>query len=154
MPSLPEEADIKNPAVTSRAIARKRGGIGNPMADVLLPEGRTVALVVREAATRALRERGYAVVDEKSPAAANVMPLNVDIRKFWSWSKPGFSALTLSFESELAMHGDMLAGGKDAVVRAQTEQQFQLVTDGARQKFIQGGVNELVQQIKASIRTP
>ena len=40
-PSLKDEA-IDNPAITSRAIARKRSGYGMAMGDILLPEGQTV----------------------------------------------------------------------------------------------------------------
>ena len=48
IPSLQDPKEISNPAITSRAIARKRGGFGAAMADILLPEGRTVEQVVRD----------------------------------------------------------------------------------------------------------
>jgi hypothetical protein len=49
IPSLMNDAEIKNPAITARAVARKRGGFGKTLGDVgdvLLPEGRTVTNVV------------------------------------------------------------------------------------------------------------
>jgi hypothetical protein len=153
VPSLSEE-DFNDFALRARAIARKRNAFGQALGDVALPEGRTVAQLVREAATKALRQQGYAVVEDKSPMAAKAMPLDLGIVKFWSWGKPGFAAYTLTFESEVAMRGDMLAGGSATTVQARTEDGFQIVTDGVQQQFTQGGVNQLVERMKAAIRVP
>jgi hypothetical protein len=60
----------------------------------------------------------------------------------------------LTFESEVAMRGGVLASGDATTVRARTEDGFQIVTEGAQQEFMQGGVNQLVEQMKAAIRTP
>jgi hypothetical protein len=66
VPSLENAAEINDPGIRARAIARKRGGFGNAMADILLPENRTVDQLVREAVTNALHQSGYQVVDDKS----------------------------------------------------------------------------------------
>jgi hypothetical protein len=153
VPSLAEE-DFKDSALRARAIARKRNAMGQALGDVTLPEGRTVAQLVRDAAIKALRQRGYAVVDDRSPEAANAMALDLNIVKFWAWGTPGFAAYTLTFESEVAMRGGVLASGDATTVRARTEDGFQIVTEGAQQEFMQGGVNQLVEQMKAAIRTP
>jgi hypothetical protein len=58
-------------------------------AEILLPEGRTVEQIVREAATKALAEKGYAVVAEESPEFAQALPVNIEIQQFWSWFTPG-----------------------------------------------------------------
>jgi len=153
VPSLAEE-DFNDSALRARAIARKRNSMGQALGDVTLPEGRTVAQLVREAATKALRQQGYAVVDDRSPMAAKAMPLDLGIVKFWSWGTPGFATYTLTFESEVAMQGDVLAGRNATTVRARLEDGFQIVTEGARQEFMQRGVNQLVEQMKAAIRAP
>lgn len=153
VPSLAEQ-DFNDYAVRARAISRKRNALGMALGDVTLPEGRTVAQVVREAATKALRQQGYAVVDDQSPMASKASPLAIDVVKFWSWGTTAFASITLTFESEVAMRGDVLAGGNAATVRARTEDQFQIVTEPTRQEFMQAGVNQLVEQMKAAVRAP
>jgi len=80
IPSLKEEADLTNRAITVRAIARKRGGFGMALGDIVLPEGQTVEGLVKDAVIRSLRESGYRVVDESDAA---------DIDQFLSWFSPG-----------------------------------------------------------------
>lgn len=153
VPSLHEE-DFNDAKLRARAVARKRNAMGQALGDYALPEGRTVAQVIREAATKALRQQGYAVVDDQSPMVAKALPLELSIVKFWTWGTPGFAAYTLTFESEVAMRGDLLASGNAATVRARAEDGFQIVTEGVQQEFMQGGVNQLVEQMKAAIRAP
>src|SRR5262245_65653082 len=62
-PSL-KAGDVTNKAITSRAVARKRNGWGMTMGDILLPEGRTVEDLVKEALTKAFRESGYKVTTQ------------------------------------------------------------------------------------------
>lgn len=61
IPSLMDD-DINNKALTLRAVARKRNGFGKAPGEILLPEGRTVELLVKEALTRAFREAGDRVL--------------------------------------------------------------------------------------------
>ena len=102
-PSLASEADVHNPAVTERAVGRKRGSYGARLGDVLLPEGQTVTGLVRSAATTALREKGYIVVDD--PSLPEVVPLSIDIEQFWAWFKPGLLQVTVEFDSQLQIYG-------------------------------------------------
>jgi hypothetical protein len=55
-PSLQNAKDITNPAITARAVARKRDGYGAAWGDIILPEGRTVAALVRGATQKAFQE--------------------------------------------------------------------------------------------------
>ncbi len=106
-PSIPSLMDgqIGNSAITSRAIARKRGGFGQAMGDIVLPEGRTVVQVVREVLSRGLRESGYRVLEEGEPTYDDAVPLEVDIHQFWAWFTPGFWAITLEFDSRIRVFG-------------------------------------------------
>ena len=90
-PSLSPEGDT--PDVRARAVSRKRNGYGMALGDVTLAPGQTVAGQVSDALQQAFRQAGYTVVTEAGAAA----PIIVDVRikKFWSWTKPGFSAITL-----------------------------------------------------------
>ena len=68
-----------------RAVARKRNGYGMAMGDILLPEGRTVALLIQDCLRQALIEQGYSVIDDKSKIMPSTYMVDTDILKFWSW---------------------------------------------------------------------
>ena len=153
-PSLEKPEDINNRAITARAIARKRGGYGNAMADILLPEGRTVELVVREAVTKALREKGYRVVEPASPEAAKALPLEVDIQQFWMWMTPGFFAITLEQRGIVTMNSVALVGGEAVVVQGYAKVSTMAATDDEWKKTITQGVNDFIEQMKAKLRSP
>ncbi len=106
-PSIPSLMDgqINNSAITSRAIARKRGGFGAALGDIVLPEGRTVVQVVSEVLSRGLRESGYRVLEAGEPKYDDAVPLEVDIHQFWAWFTPGFWAITLEFDSRIRVSG-------------------------------------------------
>jgi hypothetical protein len=154
VPSLEKAEEMKDPAITARAIARKRGGFGKAMADILLPEGRTVAQVVAEAVTTALRQQGYAVVDEKSPEFARAIPLSVEIRQFWSWFSPGFWAISLEFESIVVLKSEAMFAGKDETVRGYAIVKSMAATDGEWQRSMQEGVADLIDKLTAKIARP
>jgi hypothetical protein len=105
-PSL-QGGEIGDKAITSRAIARKRGGTGLAMGDILLPEGRTVENVVREALTKSFRDAGYRVIDGAPGANDNVVPIEADIEQFWSWDIPGFWVFAMEFEARVSIKGDI-----------------------------------------------
>jgi uncharacterized lipoprotein YajG len=148
VPSLRNPADLEDSMIRSRAVARKRGGFGKAMADILLPEDRTVEQLVREAATKALRERGYAVVDDKSPEQAKALPLELEIQQFWTWVTPGFATMKVEFESIVVMKGDALLAGAQESVRGYTRVESLAVTDGEWLRTMQQGVNDLIEQMK------
>ena len=153
VPSLQKAAETQNPAITARAIARKRGGFGNALADILLPEGRTVSQVVREAVTSALNDKGYAVVEEGSANFGNASPMQVDIEQFWSWFTPGMWLISLEFESKLLMQGSMLAGEKDVAIRGYNKLDSAAATDGRWQQVMQAGIQDLVEKIKEKLKS-
>jgi hypothetical protein len=153
-PSLEKPEDLNNRAITARAIARKRGGYGNAMADILLPEGRTVELVVREAVTKALREKGYRVVEPASPEAAKALPLEVDIQQFWMWMTPGFFAITLEQRGIVSMNSVALVGGEAVVVKGYAKVSTMAATDEEWKKTITLGVSDLTENVKTKLRSP
>ena len=148
-PSLENAQELKNVAITSRAVARKRGGYGMAFANVLLPEGRTVELVVREAAARALTEQGYEVVDAKSPHFENALPMQIDIDQFWAWFTPGFWQVTVEFRSLLLVKGEGLTGRKEVSVRGNAVVKGMAVTDSEWKEVVVAGVNDLTKSLKA-----
>jgi hypothetical protein len=153
-PSLEHPQELKDPAITARAIARKRGGFGNAAADILLPPGRTVAQVVTEAITDALHQRGYAVVQPGAPQYDTALPLGVDIRQFWSWLTPGFWTISLENESILLLRGAPLFAGEGESVRGYAIVNTMAATDGEWQRTMQLGVQDLVEKVKAKLPQP
>jgi hypothetical protein len=151
IPSLQNAAEINDPAITSRAVARKRGGFGPAMADILLPEGRNVEQLVREAVTRAVIEKGYAVVDDRSPEFGKALPLQVDIQQFWSWFIPGFFLRSLEFEGILRLQSPVLIGGNDETVRGYSIVKSMVATDTEWHQVMQQGIQDVIVKIKARV---
>ena len=151
-PSLENAQELKNAAIISRAIARKRGGYGMAFANVLLPEGRTVELVVREAVAKALIEQGYEVVDAKSPQYEKALPMQVDIDQFWAWFTPGFWQVTVEFRGLLLVKAEGLTGRKEDIVRGNAEVKGMAVTDSEWKEVVVAGVNDLTKNLKAVIK--
>ena len=103
-PSL-KYGEIDNPAITSRAIARKRSGYGMAMGDILLPEGQTVEQLATTALTRGLREAGFRVLLREQEGYEQAIPLEADIRQFWAWFSPGLFAAHLEFDARIQVTG-------------------------------------------------
>jgi hypothetical protein len=154
IPSLQNAAEIEDRAITSRAIARKRGGFGAALADILLPEGRTVEQLVREAVTKAVNENGYTVVDERSPEFGNALPLQIDIQQFWAWFTPGFFLLSVEFEGILVLKGEALIGSAERQVRAYGIVKGMVATDNEWQEVMRLGIADLIETVKASVKRP
>ena len=124
------------------------------LSDILLPEGRTVEKVVREAVTKALADKGYAVVEAEDPHYATALPLKVDVQKFWSWMTPGFFTISLEFESTLTMQGDAMLDLKQEMVRGYSHANFFAATDDAWQETMQEGLTDLMSKISTKLRKP
>ncbi|MGZ4925957.1 MAG: hypothetical protein ACXV4B_05830 [Halobacteriota archaeon] len=154
VPSLQNAEEIKDRAITSRAVARKRGGFGAAMADILLPEGRTVEQLVREALTKAVTEKGYSVVDDKSPEFGKALPLQVDIQQFWSWFTPGFFLLSVEFEGILLLKGPVLIGSNEETIRGYSIVKGMVATDNEWQQVMQQGIQDVIEKVKARVKTP
>lgn len=107
-PSIPSlrNGEINDRKITSRAIARKRNTYGQALGDILLPEGRTVEQLTREALTKALNESGYEVLSKDDPGYETARPLTVEIDQFWAWVTPGFWEIAMEFEAKVRLVGD------------------------------------------------
>ena len=153
-PSIGNDADIQNPAVTSRAVARKRNSFGMAMGDVTLPANTSVAGLVRDSAKKALQDKGYAVIDEGSPNSANALVLAIDVEQFWAWVQPGFTTLTFTFNSAVILKGGGLLISDSAPVISQAVVNSAFGTESIWAQTIQNGVNNLTEDIKRQIKSP
>jgi len=145
IPSIPslKGGEVGNPAITSRAIARKRGGFGQALGDILLPEGDTVAGIVQEALTDAFRDRGYRVVSESDPDFAEAVPLEVDIERFWGWFQPGFWQVKIHYESLIHVKGDIGPYVEGKSYEKQTEIGTQMATGEVWLRAVSTNLDEL-----------
>lgn len=153
VPSLENPAEIQDRAIRSRAIARKRNGWGQAMGDILLPERSTVEELVRQAMTTALRESGYAVVEDKSNVSEKPIPLSIDIQQFWSWFTPGVP-VSMEFESILVIKNEKLLTNPGEPVRGYAIVRAMGATDSGWQRTVQEGIADLIHKLKARIRRP
>ena len=104
IPSLKND-EIDDPAITSRAIARKRNSYGKALGDIVLPEGKTVAGLVESSLAKGLRENGYRVLTPDDAGYDEAAAIQVDIEKFWGWFSPGFWSIGINFETLLRLTG-------------------------------------------------
>ncbi|MCK4840164.1 MAG: hypothetical protein KAS94_15265 [Desulfobulbaceae bacterium] len=150
IPSL-KNGEIGNKAITARAIARKRNGFGKAMGDILLPEGKTVEILTREALVRSLREKGFQVLEPSDPGYENAIAVEADIYQFWAWITPGFWAMKLDFEARVLIKGDIGAFKTGQEVRSSTRLHTQAAGTRAWTNILKQGVDDLVKQVKETI---
>ena len=152
IPSLMNDAEIKDPKITSRAIARKRGGFGKALGDVLLPEGRTVMQVVEEALTWSLQEAGYRVVNKQHPEASTAIPLEADIDQFWAWFRPGFAEVAVEFESSVRLTSPPLPALQTSPVKGTSRVTGMAATSGTWQEAVTRGVDDFARNARERLR--
>jgi len=146
VPSL-KGKEIDDKAITARAIARKRNGYGKALGDILLPEGRTVENLVREALTKSFRDAGYRVVDGAPGSTDNVVPIEADIEQFWSWVTPGFWAMSMEFEARVSIKGDIPPFKNGETVRGYVELHTQAAGTRAWVNTFNKGIGAFVAEV-------
>jgi uncharacterized lipoprotein YajG len=151
-PSLQNASEITDPSITARAVARKRGGFGAALGDILLPPGQSVAALVRAAARKALADKGYAVVDASSPHYIAAAPLNIDITQFWSWFSPGFASVRIDFKGTLTLHGAGLLGRDPTTVTSHVTHEGMAIFESDWRDLVQRGVEDLSQRIEERVK--
>lgn len=151
IPSLKDD-DITNKAITSRAVARKRNAYGKALGDILLPEGRTVEMLVKEALTRAFREAGYRVLEPGDADYETALPVSAEIEQFWSWFTPGFWAITLEFEARVKISGPVAPFHQGEVVRGYARVKSGGATSSIWTEVIHQGLEDLIGNIKTRLQ--
>lgn len=157
MPSTPslKDGEINDRAVTSRAVARKRGGYGNAMGDIVLPEGRTVAQLTREVLAKALRQAGYRVVAEGEPGYAGARPLGASIWQFWAWVTPGAFLVAVEHQALLELEGDWPLADRTREVRCYARVTSALgATTSLWEEAFQASLADLVANLEAALKRP
>jgi hypothetical protein len=150
-PSLNEE-EIKDANIRSRAIGRKRNTYGKALGDFLLPEGKTVQGFVKEAMSKALREKGYAVVEPRSTDYEKAIPLEAAINQLWTYMTPGFWALTLEFETIVNVQGDVFQNSKEEQIRGYSRLSAQTGAESNYIEVMQNGIDNFIDNFKKKLR--
>lgn len=150
IPSL-KNNEINDPAITSRAIARKRNAFGAAMGDILLPEGQTVMDLVSSSLSKGLRENGFRVVSESDPDFAGAAPLEVQIENFWGWFQPGFWQLKLHFDTAITVRGPVAIFTDGESFASDVEMGFQLANTSNWTETFDASLAELNQEISARL---
>jgi uncharacterized lipoprotein YajG len=155
-PSIPslKNAEINDPRITSRAIARKRNTYGMALGDILLPEGRTVEQLTREALASALSEAGYRVLSEGDPGYSDATPLSAEIDQFWAWFTPGFAEIAIEFEARVRLVGDWPLAATEREVRGYARVTGFAGTTSLWRSGIDAGIHNLIEAVARALARP
>jgi len=151
MPSLMTN-DINNKSITSRAVGRKRGGMGRALGDVLLPEGTTVATLVEATVARGLRESGYRVLRLGDTGYEQAIPITVRVEQFWSWFNPGFAAVTLTNRTLVSVQGAIPPLAQSRQFSSQVQNSMQMVVESDWLAIVNKGLEALAAAVRDGIR--
>lgn len=139
-------------AERGRAVARKRNSFGQAMGDVLLQDGATVVGVVRQNVAAAFEQAGYRVVPAGSTASPAPVTVDVSIKKFWAWMRPGFWAL--SFNSNIETILAPVGSGTPTTVSVSVSEGRQLGTDAAWIDIVQKALADYRVQAATKLAGP
>jgi hypothetical protein len=95
---------VGDPAITQRAFGQMRSAGLDPLYDLLLPPGRTVSELTREALEAGFHRAGVRVLAPGDPGAEGAAHVDAEIVRFWVWNH-GSWTFTLTFDAEVALQG-------------------------------------------------
>lgn len=148
IPSLKNDEDISVPAITQRALGRKRNSYGMAMGDVLLPDGRTVAQLVANSIADGYRKAGYQVV-AKADAGSDTQAVKVHIVEFWSWFSPGAFSVAVNNKARLSLDVPgvpkpvELVSGKRESMQFVTDNDWKVITEQGLQAITEATTQQL-----------
>jgi hypothetical protein len=152
MPSLMEDSEIADKAITGRAVGRKRGGMGAALGDVLLPEGTSVTALVQTAISRGLRQAGYRVLASGDPGYERAVPLRARIEQFWSWFSPGFAAVSLNNRAAVNLQGALPQIEQGRTFHAEVTNAMQVALESDWTEIVNKGLDALATTIGTGMR--
>jgi hypothetical protein len=146
IPSLQDAADIHNPAITSRAIARKRGSYGAAFGDIVLPEGQTAAGLVENAIARGFTRAGYRVVANDT-TETGVIPIEVQVEELWAWFTPGFAAIAVECKVRAAVSAPSTPFADRGVVSTRVRDTGFAATESMWVAIVQKALDDISNQV-------
>jgi len=121
------------------------------LGDFVLPEQRTVQNLIEEAMTKALREKGYSVVERGFAGYENALPVQADIGQLWAYTTPGFWVLTFEFETVVTVKGDVFPTSKEEQVRGYGRKLAQTGVESNWIEAIQIGIDDFIENLKKKL---
>lgn len=150
-PSLAQE-DFNNQSLRDRAIGRKRNGYGMAMGDVVLPEGTTVAGVVKTAVSNGFAAAGYRIVEPGQAGYDQATPVELRIKQFWCWFSPGFWEVKVSNVAEVDISGAPKPAADRLTVRGGASEGTMAATESRWQEIASKGLDLLTQNTTAALQ--
>ncbi len=77
---------VLSPDYKARVYARLKNLIGDHTGAMLVPEGKTIASLVKDILTQALTEDGFTVVENADLNDPSTITMAVSVKNFWSWT--------------------------------------------------------------------
>jgi hypothetical protein len=146
-PTVARSNEISDPAITVRTIGRAHGG-----SDIILPEDRTVEMLVGDAVQKALRGNGYSVASTAATSASEAIPVEVEIRKFWIWYEFGTWLATIYYEAEIGLKSPIVLNGSEETVTGHFEVSAPMVVSGMYTRTAESGIEDLIINTKSRIK--
>ena len=139
-PSVDGEKMLKDTATKARAFTRQGActkGEWAQHAMVMVPEGQTVASVVRNAVATGFEQAGYRVVSSSDP---NSLPVTIDIKNFWVSRQ--HDGMGVRYETYIDL--SMTVGDQPITVRENVSEKFywEMLFD-SYQKYAEAGLTKI-----------
>ncbi len=152
-PSTPslglEGASNASAEVKARAVGRKRNTYGKALGDLQLDSGQTVESVVRDNTSVALKQAGYDVKATVADAGATPLIIDIHVKEFWAWLRPGFWAITLN--SRIATDFDISGASAPVQVGGVAEEKTAMATDSAWMQVIDTALKDYRAQVVSKL---
>ena len=152
-PSMQNAADLDNKDRVAHTVGRQRSIYGGAGPNIFLPAGETVAGIVRATLEKALREKGYRIIEEGSPDYAGAATLSIEITQFWTWQTPRMLGKSAEFRTAVVVTGDALSEPSTRLEGYASDDSVGTNANHWRQ-IIQAGVDDLGKKIAMEIKPP
>mgnify|MGYP000898460809 FL=1 len=138
-----------DPQVTGRALGLFWTAGGTPIWDFMLPEGRSVTMLVEEALKNAFREVGMEVVE---PTEAGAIPIRAEIIRFWTWNT-GSWTFQFHFETDVRIQGQLPPFESGEVISGRMRLKSAMAGGPrAYTNTVTKGLGDFIEQFKSRVR--
>ena len=150
----------KDPSVPStepsnKAVGRKRNTWGAALGDFALAGDQTVNSLVKVALEKAFESNGFKVINNKADIAKSTLVVDSQITKFWTWSNPGFSHITLSANIETDVEiKDSRKSEEKIKIEGRYSEGFQLGLTSNFQKVLQKAYDYFISNATLNLDKP
>jgi len=102
--------------------------------------------------TKALREKGYSVVEQSSVAYQGALPLEADITQLWAYMTPGFWSLTLECETMVTVKGEVFPTTREEKIKGYGRMSAQAAFESNYVEVVQAAIEDFVKNLKEKLK--